>query len=100
MLRKRILRGGIRSAGYDAARRTLDVEFDTRRIMRVEGIGREAAERFFKSDSPMHYWKDVLEESFSVREISAQEAQRADDASTEQDSRKTLDDLKRLFGEK
>lgn len=99
MLRKRILRGGIRSADYDAARRTLDVEFDTRRIMRVEGIGREAAERFFKSDSPMHYWKDVLEESFSVREISAKEARSAAAASTEAGGRKTLDDLKRLFGE-
>lgn len=97
MTRKPIHRGGIRSAGYDSIRRTLDVEFDTGRLLRVAGIGREAAERFLKSASPMSVWRDVIEENFTIREISAKEAQNS--ASVPSQGRKGLDDLKRLFGE-
>lgn len=101
MTRKPIHRGGIRSAGYDSDRRTLDVEFDTGRLLRVSGIGREAAERFLKSDAPMSVWRDVIEENFTVREISVKEAQSTGSTpdQSRSRSRKGLDDLRRLFGE-
>ena len=57
-----IHRGGILSAGYDASRRWLEVEFETHRIMRVEGIGFEMANRFLHSDMPAHYWEEEIEE--------------------------------------
>ena len=49
MRRKPIHRGGIVSAGYDPVTRTLDIEFDTKRVLRYEGIGSEVAERFLCS---------------------------------------------------
>lgn len=52
MKRRLIHRGGILSAGYDARARHLDVEFDTHRLVRVENIGPEAADRFLNSGSP------------------------------------------------
>lgn len=52
MRRKPIHRGGIVSAGYDPVTRTLDIEFDTKRVLRYEGIGSEVAERFYVPPSP------------------------------------------------
>ena len=68
MKRQPIHRGGILSAGYDPSRRWLDIEFDTHRILRVESIGSEAAERFLRSSSPFGYWKDEIEDNYPVRE--------------------------------
>ena len=77
MKRRPIHRGGILSAGYDPTRRWLDVEFDTHRILRCENVGLETAERFIGSASPMSYWKDELEENYTIREISDKESQAA-----------------------
>lgn len=46
MRRKPIHRGGIVSAGYDPVTRALDIEFDTKRVLRYENVGNEVAERF------------------------------------------------------
>lgn len=67
MKRRPIHRGGILSAGYDARARHLDVEFDTHRLVRVENIGPEAADRFLNSGSPGSYWRDVIEEGYTIR---------------------------------
>ena len=74
MKRRPIHRGGILSAGYDARARHLDVEFDTHRLVRVENIGPEAADRFLNSGSKA--------------EGDAPAA-----------GKKGMDDLKRLFGD-
>lgn len=94
MKRQPIHRGGILSAGYDPSRRWLDIEFDTHRILRVEGIGSEAAERFLRSSSPFGYWKDEIEDNYPVREVSLRE-----NDSEKPEAKKSLDDLKRLFGD-
>ena len=73
MKRRPIHRGGILSAGYDARARHLDVEFDTHRLVRVENSGPEAADRFLNSGSPGSYWRDVIEEGYTIREISKAE---------------------------
>ena len=94
MKRRPIHRGGILSAGYDPRERRLDVEFDTHRLMRAEGVGFETAERFLNSGSPMSYWRDEIEENYTIREISKKESE-AESARP----KKTMDDLKRLFGD-
>lgn len=94
MKRRPIHRGGILSAGYDPSRRYLDVEFDTHRVLRCEGIGPEAAERFLSSSSPYGYWKDEIEDAYTIREISEKES-----AAEEPLKKKGIDDLKRLFGD-
>ncbi len=71
MERRSIRRGGILSAGYDRAARILQVEFDSRRVFEASGVGEETARRFFRSSSPFGYWKDAIEEHFTVREVSA-----------------------------
>lgn len=94
MKRRPIHRGGILSAGYDPKGRCLDVEFDTKRLVRAEGVGFETADRFLNSGSPMSYWRDEIEENYTVREISRKESE-ADTGRP----KKTMDDLKRLFGD-
>ena len=95
MKRQSIHRGGIVSAGYDPTLRILDVEFDTGRVLRCEGIGATMAERFLRSSSPYGYWKDEIEDAFPIREISAKECSEAEAPR----KKKSIDELKRLFGD-
>lgn len=94
MKRKSIHRGGILSAGYDAAHRWLEVEFDTHRLVRVEGIGYEMAERFLHSEMPAHYWEEEIEENFKIREISEKES-----GLHKAESSSGAEALKKLFGD-
>ncbi len=94
MKRKSIHRGGILSAGYDASRRWLEVEFDTHRLMRVEGIGYEMAERFLHSEMPAHYWEEEIVDNFKVKEISDKES-----ALKNEKSSTSAEALKKLFGD-
>lgn len=70
MLRKPIHRGGIVSAGYDAKTRSLDIEFDTKRVLRYENVGSEVADRFLTSSEPVAYYEDVIREEYSASELS------------------------------
>ena len=94
MKRIPIHRGGITSAGYDRTRLWLDVEFDTKRVLRAENVGSEIADRFLHSSAPHEYWKEEIEDVYTVREISAKESDEEKPA-----AKKSIDDLKRLFGD-
>ena len=95
MRRKPIHRGGIVSAGYDPVTRTLDIEFDTKRVLRYEGVGSEVAERFLCSAVPLSYYRDVIEEEYSATELSAKAL-----AETKKPAKKGIpDELRKLFGE-
>lgn len=94
MKRRPIHRGGIASAGYDRSRRCLDVEFETKRVLRAESVGPEVAERFLNSSAPHAYWKEEIEDVYTVREISVRESDEEKPA-----AKKSIDDLKRLFGD-
>ena len=95
MRRKPIHRGGIVSAGYDPVTRTLDIEFDTKRVLRYEGVGSEVAERFLCSAEPLSYYRDVIEEEYSATELSAKAL-----AETKNPAKKGIpDELRNLFGE-
>jgi len=67
MERKKISRGGIRSAGYDRNSRELEVEMDSGLIVRHSGVGEEIARRFLSSSAPASYYKDNIEEEFPAR---------------------------------
>jgi KTSC domain-containing protein len=67
MERKKIARGGIRSAGYDRNSRELEIELDSGVIVRHSGVGEEIARRFLGSAAPASYYKDNIEEEFPAR---------------------------------
>ena len=67
--RKPIRRGGIRSAGYDRSNRILEVELDSGSVIQHTGVGEEIARRFLTSSSPGSYYKDNIEEEFTLRRI-------------------------------
>lgn len=95
MQRRTLHRGGIRSAGYDSQLRALDVEFETRRIVRYENVGRETAERFLSCAHPASFLADEIEENYTSHEISDAESLGAD----KETRAKQLDALKALFGD-
>lgn len=67
--RKSIQRGGIRSAGYDRGARVLEIEFDNGSILQHSGVGDEIARRFLSSGSPASYYKDNIQEEYSLKRI-------------------------------
>ncbi|MBD5801407.1 hypothetical protein AZOA_08210 [Azoarcus sp. Aa7] len=67
--RKPIRRGGIRSAGYDRGARILEIEFDNGSIVQHNGVGEEIARRFLASGSPVSYYRDNIEEEFTLRRV-------------------------------
>lgn len=97
MKRRPIHRGGIVSAGYDPTHGYLDIEFDTKRVLRYEDVGQIAAERFLNSAEPAAYYHDVIAEEYTATELSST----ALSDEVERPAKKGIpDELKRLFGDK
>lgn len=69
MERKRISAGNIRSVGYDARNRMLEVEFSDGGIYQYSGVSEEVHRRFMNSPSPGSYFRDNIEESFTARRL-------------------------------
>jgi hypothetical protein len=67
--RKPIRRGGIRTAGYDAASRILEIEFDSGSVLQYTGVGAEIARRLLTSAAPASYYRDNIEEEFPSRRV-------------------------------
>jgi hypothetical protein len=67
--RKPVRRGGIKSAGYDRAARTLEIEFDNGSVIQHTAVGEAIAQRFLASSSPASYYKDVIQEEFTIKRI-------------------------------
>ncbi len=95
MRRLSIHRGGILSAGYDEKTRALEVEFDTHRVLRYEGVDSEVARRFLNSDRPLSHLRDEIEEEYPVREIDPAQAKKS---APEKKKSSNLDALNSLFG--
>lgn len=98
MQRMPIHRGGIVSAGYDAATRSLDIEFDTHRVVRYSDVGSEVAERFLTSAAPVSYFHDEIEDQYSSTELGVKSLKDIV-APAPQKSKQALDALKKLFGD-
>lgn len=67
--RKPIQRGGIRSAGYDRGARILEIEFDNGTIIQHTGVGDEIARRFLSSGSSASYYKDNIQEEYTLKRV-------------------------------
>ena len=69
MERKPIRRGGIKSAGYDRNTRTLEIESDNGSVIAHTAVGEEIARRFLASSAPASYYKDNIQEEFTIRRV-------------------------------
>ena len=69
MERKRINSSRIRSAGYDEKARVLEIEFSDGRVMAYSGVSQEIHRQFMAAPSPVSYFEDKIDESFSSRRV-------------------------------
>ena len=69
MERKRIGAGNIRSVGYDARNRVLEVEFSNGGVYQYSGVSEEVHRRFMNSPSPGSYFRDNIEENYTARRL-------------------------------
>jgi hypothetical protein len=69
MERKRLGASTIRSAGYDARNRLLEIEFANGSIIQYSGVGEEVYRRLMNSPSAGSYFKDEIEESFPAKRV-------------------------------
>jgi hypothetical protein len=67
--RKRLNASTIRSAGYDARNRVLEIEFSNGSIIQYSGVGDEIYRRLMNSPSAGSYFRDNIEENFTAKRI-------------------------------
>jgi len=69
MERKRLNASNIRSAGYDARSRVLEIEFSNGGITQYTGVSEEIYRRLMNAPSPGSYFQDEIEESFNAKRV-------------------------------
>ena len=69
MERKRLSASNIRSAGYDARSRVLEIEFSNGGITQYSGGSEEVYRRLMNAPSPGSYFRDEIEESFTGKRV-------------------------------
>ncbi|OGA52295.1 MAG: hypothetical protein A3F74_12950 [Betaproteobacteria bacterium RIFCSPLOWO2_12_FULL_62_58] len=69
MERKRINASTIRSVGYDARARILEVEFSSGSIIQYSGVSEEVYRRLMNAPSPGSFFHDKIEEDFPARRL-------------------------------
>lgn len=69
MERKRLNASNIRSAGYDARNRVLEVEFSNGGIYQYSEVSEEIHRRLMNAPSPGSYFKDSIEEDFPAKRL-------------------------------
>ena len=69
MERKRLSASNIRSAGYDARSRVLEIEFSNGGITQYSGVSEEGYRRLMNAPSPGSYFRDEIEESFTGKRV-------------------------------
>jgi hypothetical protein len=68
---KPINSGKLRAIGYDARARILQVKLDTGAILQYNGVGDDLWRRLSSSGAAWSFYRDNIEEEFTVRKISA-----------------------------
>lgn len=61
--------GRLRAIGYEAAARTLRVEFDDRRVVEYAGVPQETWRRLSTSASMWSYFRDNIEDEYASRRL-------------------------------
>lgn len=69
MERKRINAANIRSAGYDPATQSLEIEFVNGSVYQYSRVSAEVYRRFANASSPGSFFKDSIEEDYSAKRI-------------------------------
>jgi hypothetical protein len=69
MERKRLNASNIRSAGYDARNRVLEIEFSNGGINQYTGVSEEIYRRLMNAPAPGSYFQDQIEESFTAKRV-------------------------------
>lgn len=69
MERKPLNASNIRSAGYDARSRVLEIEFTNGGICQYSGVSEEVYRRLMNAPSPGSYFRDEIEESFTAKRL-------------------------------
>ncbi|HWP90438.1 MAG TPA: KTSC domain-containing protein [Burkholderiales bacterium] len=69
MERKRLNASNIRSAGYDARSRVLEIEFSNGGITQYTGVSEEIYRRLMNAPSPGSYFQDQIEENFTAKRV-------------------------------
>jgi hypothetical protein len=67
--RKRLNASSLRSAGYDARNRVLEIEFSNGGINQYTGVSEEVYRRLMNSPSPGSYFQDQIEENFTAKRV-------------------------------
>ncbi len=69
MERKRINSSKIRAVGYDPQSQTLEVEFSDGKVLAYRGVSGEVHRGLMAAPSPVAYWEDKIDESFSSQRL-------------------------------
>ena len=69
MDRKRVNASSIRSAGYDAGKQLLEIEFMGGSIVQYSGVSPEVHRQFMNAPSPGSFFQDKIDENFPARRI-------------------------------
>jgi YD repeat-containing protein len=69
MERKRVSASNIRSVGYDARNRVLEVEFTNGGITQYSGVSDEVHRRLMNAPSPGSYFYDNIVENFTAKRV-------------------------------
>ena len=67
MERKRVNSNKIRSVGYDANARLLEVELRDGTVLAYSGVSQEVHRQFMNAPSPTSYYEDKIADEFSSR---------------------------------
>ena len=69
MERKRLNASNLRSAGYDARNRILEIEFSSGSITQYSGVSEEVYRRLMNAPTPGSCFRDEIEENFSAKRV-------------------------------
>ena len=69
MERKRVTAGTVRSVGYDARSRVLEIEFSSGSIVQYERVSPEVHRSLLAAPSISSYFRDHIEEDYTPRRV-------------------------------
>ena len=69
MERRRISSSKIRAVGYDEKSQVLEIEFNDGKLLAYSGVSPEVHRRFMSAPSPVAFFEDKIDESYSSRRL-------------------------------
>ncbi len=69
MERKRISSSKIRAVGYDMKSQVLEIEFNDGKVFAYSGVSPEVHRQFMAAPSPVSFFEDKIDESYSSRQL-------------------------------